>query len=183
MRDTVGILAACDGEDVKIGSHGTHAHSSALVSGAYATRHSIARIVGGAATRCALAAFAVGSCAAQQKPPESQKPALAAGAKLYRENCAVCHGNDGKGNGPPPASSSFTEIPPDLTTLAKRHDRKFPDAYVESVLRNGVPVPDHGPEEMPVWGTIFKATTKSDEAKVTQRINNLTGYLKSIQEK
>ena len=140
-------------------------------------------VVEGAATRCVLAALAVGSCAAQQKPPESQKSALATGAKFYRENCAVCHGNDGKGNGPPPSSSSFTEIPPDLTTLAKRHDGKFPDAYVESVLRNGAPVPDHGPAEMPVWGMILKATTKADEAKITQRIKNLIDYLKSIQAK
>lgn len=130
-----------------------------------------------------LALLAAGSSAAQQKPLTPEKTALAAGAKFYRENCAVCHGSDGKGNGPPPTSSSFTEPPPDLTTLRKRHDGTFPDAYVESVLRNGVSLPDHGPAEMPVWGTILKATMKSDEAKITQRIKNLTDYLKSIQEK
>jgi mono/diheme cytochrome c family protein len=131
----------------------------------------------------ALALLAAGWCAAQQKPLAPEKTALAAGAKFYRENCAVCHGSDGKGNGPPPTSSSFTEPPPDLTTLRKRHDGTFPDAYVESVLRNGVSLPDHGPAEMPVWGTILKATMKSDEAKITQRIKNLTDYLRSIQDK
>lgn len=131
----------------------------------------------------ALALLAAGSSAAQQKPLAPEKTALTAGAKFYRENCAVCHGSDGKGNGPPPTSSSFAEPPPDLTTLRKRHDGTFPDGYVDSVLRNGVSLPDHGPAEMPVWGTILKATMKSDEAKITQRIKNLTDYLKSIQDK
>lgn len=130
---------------------------------------------------CAFAIIAGGLCAAQQKPPTKQVPI--SGVRLYKENCAVCHGNDGKGNGAPPASSPFTEPPPDLTTLAKRHEGKFPDAYVELVLRNGTPARDHGPAEMPVWGTIFKAATKSDQAQVNLRIKNLIDYLKSIQEK
>ena len=151
--------------------------------GTYRFRCSLARIIGGLATLGVLTTVNAGFSRAQQKPPESEKSALAGGAKFFKENCAVCHGNDGKGSGPPPASSSFSEPPPDLTTLAKRHDGKFPDAYVESVLRNGVPMPDHGPAEMPVWGLILKAMTKSDEAKVTQRIKSLTDYLRSIQEK
>jgi len=151
--------------------------------GTYRFRYSLARIIGGLATLGVLTTVNAGFSRAQQKPPESEKSALAGGAKFFKENCAVCHGNDGKGSGPPPASSSFTEPPPDLTTLAKRHDGKFPDAYVESVLRNGVRMPDHGPAEMPVWGPILKAMTKSDEAKVTQRIKSLTDYLRSIQEK
>lgn len=130
---------------------------------------------------CALAGLVSGLSLAQQQPPK--KPGLTAGARLYKENCAVCHGNDGKGNGPPPETSAFTAPPPDLTTLAKRHGGKFPDAYVESVLRNGTTVPDHGPVEMPVWGTLFKAEAKSDEPQVALRIINLTNYLKSIQEK
>jgi len=130
-----------------------------------------------------LAVLVTGPPAIPQKPAEAEKSTQAAGARFYRQNCAVCHGNDGKGNGPPPSSSSFTEPPPDLTTLTKRYDGKFPDAYVESVLRNGVSLPDHGSAEMPVWGTILKATTKSDEAKITQRVKNLIEYLRSIQEK
>lgn len=136
---------------------------------------------------CAAAVIALFSassalCAAQQSSVV-HKPSSAAGARLYKANCAVCHGNDGKGNGPPPASSPFTESPPDLTTIATRHDGKFPDAYIESVLRNGTPAPEHGPAEMPVWGTLFKAAAKSDEAQVRSRIQDLIAYLKSIQTK
>lgn len=138
-----------------------------------------------AVTCCTLLGFFACLCAAQEKPAKQTKanPASSAGAKLYKQNCAVCHGNDGKGNGPPPKSSPFTEPPPDLTTLAKRHNGEFPVAYVKSVLRNGVDMPDHGPAEMPVWGVAFKATTKSDEAEVTARITSLTSYLESLQVK
>lgn len=132
---------------------------------------------------CALLGLAVSLCAAQQKPPKKKNSAPASGAELYKQNCAICHGNDGKGGGAPPASSPFTEPAPDLTTLAQRHDGKFPAAYVADILRSGVKLPDHGPVEMPVWGVIFKATTKADEAQVTQRITHLTNYLKSIQAK
>lgn len=140
------------------------------------------RVLYSAAMLLALAGLTGDRWAAQQTPP-TKKSAPTAGARLYKANCAVCHGNDGKGNGPPPESSPFTEPPPDLTTLAKRHEGKFPDEYVELVLRNGTPAPQHGPAEMPVWGTIFKAATKSDQAQISARIQNLISYLKSIQVK
>lgn len=134
---------------------------------------------------CVLLGFAAGFCAAQEKPAKQTKPnaSLAAGAKLYRQNCAVCHGNDGKGNGPPPAASRFTEPTPDLTTLTKRHNGEFPADYVKSVLRNGVSMPDHGPAEMPVWGVVFQAIAKSDETKVAARIADLSNYIQSLQAK
>jgi mono/diheme cytochrome c family protein len=109
-------------------------------------------------------------------------PALAEGATLYKRNCAVCHGNDAKG-GSAPKSRLFTQPAPDLTTLTKRHNGKFPGEYVASVLRSGAKVPGHGPAEMPVWGTIFKASANSGEAQVDHRIAALTAYLESLQVK
>lgn len=100
------------------------------------------------------------------------------GAELYSQHCAVCHGNDLKGSGPVPAPF---RAPPDLTTLARRHGGKFPDAYVSGVLRNGIIMPAHGPAEMPIWGTDF-AMDKSGQP-VTLRITNLTNYIKSRQTK
>lgn len=138
-----------------------------------------------AAVACALVGL-VSSCSAARQKKTSQaarETAKIDGAKLYKQNCAVCHGNDGKGGNAPPASSPFTEPPPDLTTLARRHDGKFPRAYVTRVLRSGVKLSDHGPAEMPVWGTIFKSMAKSNDAQVTARINALTDYLKTIQVK
>ncbi|GEM_PF-3952771 len=96
--------------------------------------------------------------------PGRFKDSLSEGARLYKRNCAVCHGNDAKG-GKAPKSALFTTPAPDLTTLAQRHEGKFPDEYVRTVLRSGVKMPDHGTAEMPIWGAIFNATAKSDQAQ------------------
>jgi hypothetical protein len=77
----------------------------------------------------------------------------------------------------------FNDVPPDLTTLARRHGGKFPDAYVSNVLRNGVTMPAHGPAEMPIWGTDFKASDRLDENQITLRIRALSNYIKSLQAK
>jgi len=103
------------------------------------------------------------------------------GAQLYKQYCADCHANDLKGNGPAPYP--FKDYPPDLTTLARRHGGKFPDEYVIDVLRHGVPIPAHGPAEMPIWGMDFRAGGQADEAQVTLRITSLKDYIKSRQVK
>ncbi|MFZ0738772.1 MAG: c-type cytochrome [Candidatus Acidiferrales bacterium] len=102
------------------------------------------------------------------------------GAELYQQHCAVCHGKDLTGSGPAPYPF---RAPPDLTTLAQRHGGKFPDAYVSNVLRNGVVMPAHGPAEMPIWGTDFRAAGGLSSAQVAQRIADLTNYIKSLQAK
>jgi len=101
-------------------------------------------------------------------------------AELYNQYCVACHGSDLKGNGSFPAPY---RVPPDLTTLARRHAGRFPDAYVSKVLRNGMVLPAHGPAEMPVWGEEFKASDRLDAAQVTARIRGLTEYIKSLQAK
>jgi mono/diheme cytochrome c family protein len=107
--------------------------------------------------------------------PYSNAPS---GTQLYSQHCAACHGSDLKGTGPFPFPY---RTPPDLTTLARRHGGKFPDAYVMKVLRRGVTLPAHGPAEMPVWGTEFEATDKLDKTQVALRIKNLSNYIKSLQ--
>jgi mono/diheme cytochrome c family protein len=101
------------------------------------------------------------------------------GAEMFKQYCAVCHGLGGKGDGP--AASALKVAPPDLTTLAKRHDGKFPDDYVANVLRNGAKAPAHGTAEMPIWGPLFSTMGQEDQAQVAMRISNLTKYLKSLQ--
>ena len=104
------------------------------------------------------------------------------GKAMYKEYCAVCHGEDGKGEGP---FASTLKVPPaDLTTLAKRHGGKFPYDYVSGVLLFG-PGPSilHGSSDMPTWGPIFQYFDKNNERAVQQRIKNLCNYLASLQEK
>ena len=123
----------------------------------------------------------VGTLAAQEKQGTSEPVAPAnppSGAELYKQDCGACHGDDLKGSGPFPPPY---RVPPDLTTLARRHGGKFPDLYVSNVLRNGVKLPAHGPAEMPVWGAEFEATEQLNKAQVTLRVKNLTNYIKSLQ--
>jgi mono/diheme cytochrome c family protein len=112
---------------------------------------------------------------------QSQTPSTPpSGADLYGQHCAVCHGDDLKGGSPAPYPY---RVPPDLTTLARRHGGEFPGAYVSNVLRVGVIMPAHGPAEMPVWGIAFRAGERLDEAQVTLRITELINYIRSLQAK
>ena len=127
---------------------------------------------------CALFGLVISLHAAQEKQVKKVPAASSStpsGAELYKQRCAACHGNDLKGSGPVP---SPYRVPPDLTTLTRRHGGKFPGAYVSDVLRNGVILPAHGPAEMPVWGEDFRVGDHLDEHQVTLRITSLINYIK-----
>jgi mono/diheme cytochrome c family protein len=115
----------------------------------------------------------------QKAPIEQTSPA--SGQEMFKTYCAACHGADAKGAGP--ASSDLKTVPPDLTTLAKRHDGKFPGDYVSNVLRYGAKAPAHGSSEMPVWGPLFATVSGRDPSVVNMRISNLVRYLESLQRK
>jgi mono/diheme cytochrome c family protein len=117
----------------------------------------------------------------QANKVQTEMPDVASGKQTYREYCASCHGEDGKGMGP--AASALKTPPSDLTTLAKRHAGKFPEEYVSEILRLGLPIRAHGSSDMPVWGPIFGARDKFNEVAVRRRIKNLCAYLASLQEK
>lgn len=102
------------------------------------------------------------------------------GAGMFKDYCAVCHGKDGKGDGP--AAPALKQTPANLTTLAERHGGKFPDLYVQQVLRNGAKTPAHGDAEMPVWGPLFRSMD-ADPAIMYVRISSLVNYIKSLQVK
>jgi mono/diheme cytochrome c family protein len=136
--------------------------------------------------RCALMILALlGTtaevCAAQEKQDKDvPRSSSVSGVELFTQHCAVCHGNDLKGVRPVPPPY---RVPPDLTTLARRHAGVFPSAYVTSVLRNGVTMPSHGPAQMPAWGTDFREMEGADATQVKLRISALTSYIKSRQRK
>ena len=60
----------------------------------------------------------------------------ASGKEMYESYCAVCHGTDGKGNGP--AASALKTPSTDLTTLSKNNGGKYPSL---KVLRQSVAIP------------------------------------------
>lgn len=128
--------------------------------------------------------FTAGVAVAQSRRPPDQSPFpptyVPSGEHLYKQFCSACHGMDAKGHGP--AAASLKTLPPDLTTLSRRHEGKFPDEYVSSVLLFGPGTTAHGSSEMPTWGPVFMYLDKHDEAAAKQRIKNLTEYLKSLQQ-
>lgn len=103
------------------------------------------------------------------------------GRGMYGEYCAVCHGKEGKGDGP--AASELKVPPPDLTMLAKHNNGKYPSDHVASILRFGTPAPAHGTADMPIWGTVLgtSAIHGTDLVKVQQRISKLTDFIESLQ--
>lgn len=121
---------------------------------------------------------------AQEKPVKKapiQASNPASGAEMFKQYCAVCHGKDGKGDGP--AAADLKTAPADLTALAKNNGGKFPSDHVSNVLRNGVKATAHGTVDMPTWGPLFQSVSGKDQAIVDMRITNLTNYIKSLQEK
>jgi mono/diheme cytochrome c family protein len=126
-----------------------------------------------------LIASAKGAPAVDDTLPSNAVPS---GKAMYRQYCATCHGVEAKGDGP--YAPMLKVPPPNLTTLAKRHDGKFPYDYVTEVLRFGPgPTIAHGSADMPTWGPIFQYLDKNNERAVRQRIKNLCDYLASLQGK
>lgn len=141
----------------------------------------ILRVAGLCLVSWTLSAGSAKTLGAQKSDDAAVTSATApSGAELFAKHCAACHGADLKGAGPfPPPYRK----PPDLTTLTRRHQGKFPAAYVTKVLRSGVTLPAHGPAEMPVWGSEFQAREKVSKEEVSLRIKALQEYLKSLQVK
>jgi len=123
---------------------------------------------------------AVSGALAQAEPGKAASDAsVASGHDLFNAYCASCHGKDGKGKGP--AAASLKTPPPDLTTLAKRHEGKFPAAEVADTISGESAMSAHGSREMPVWGPFFLALSGVKEKPAKARIEDLVNYLESIQ--
>jgi mono/diheme cytochrome c family protein len=128
---------------------------------------------------------------AQEKAPAEGAPTVkhvpitntspASGKDMFDSYCAVCHGKDGKGDGP---AASALKIPPaNLTELARKSGGKYPAAHVASVLRGQADLAPHGNKEMPVWGPLFGSISKGQEGMVQERISNLVNYIETLQQK
>ncbi len=103
------------------------------------------------------------------------------GPGLYAEYCAVCHGKEGKGDGP--MAKALKVAPPDLTHLAARSGGRFPAERVQKIIAGKEQVSaGHGTREMPVWGPIFSQIAW-DQDLGQIRVYNLAKYLEKIQAK
>ena len=78
---------------------------------------------------------------------------------LGKRDCAVCHGEKGKGDGPYTAVIQTTRIP-DLTKLAANNNGVFPFARVYETIDGTQSVKAHGTTLMPIWGKDYLAQSR-----------------------
>lgn len=156
-------------------------------------RHLSLRGVLALAAVISLACIGLSAQAQTPQKADVQKPAPAVkgvrgvpirsvdGRDNFDAYCAVCHGPDGKGNGP--AAPAMKVTVPDLTMIAARNQGKFDSARIQAIIRGTdrtTKTPAHGVEDMPIWGDVFRS---DDRGTNTLRIGNLVSYLQSIQAK
>src|ERR1700690_4225782 len=122
------------------------------------------------------------SASAQIKNPPQPAVRPVEGATIFRNNCAACHGLDGRGKGP--LSRVLKQDVPDLTRLSRRNDGAFPAGHVRNTIEFGADnlLPAHGSKDMPIWGPIFHEID-FDQDLGNVRLENITRFLESIQRK
>ena len=113
------------------------------------------------------------------------------GKREYDSNCAVCHGEKGKGDGPYTAVIQMIQIP-DLTKLAANNNGVFPFARVYETIDGRQFVKAHGTTLMPIWGKDYLVQSREsyyDDYRydpavfVRARILALTEYVYRLQTK
>lgn len=97
---------------------------------------------------CLLGASMIMACT-----PEEEMPGPQDGKALFMKNCAVCHGENAKGEGP--MARSMVKAPKDLTLISVRHGDKFPKAKIMSII-DGYAKAELTAPGMPEFGDLLK---------------------------
>lgn len=114
-------------------------------------------------------------------PPEASREA---GQALFAEDCALCHGADGTGDGP--MAAGLKTQPADLTRIAARRDGVWPMLEVMSIV-DGYSKRTRPREEMPIIvglteGPMVDLDTGNGLVTPTPaRLVAIVRYLESIQ--
>ena len=137
------------------------------------------RRAGSVVLRFAVGASLLGLCASVRVAATD----TSVGRELYVENCAGCHGLDGRGNGP--RAAGLTWPPTDLTKLHERHGNPLRRDEVAAWIDGRKDLEAHGAREMPVWGDLFfegeLAPPRSIEGSKRRAIELLVDYLQQLQ--
>lgn len=78
-------------------------------------------------------------------PVPATEESIAKGAELYAANCAICHGENGEGDGP--AASGLPKPP---ANLHEDHVQANSDGALFYIISHGVP-----DSPMPAWGDVL----------------------------
>ncbi|CAG1008321.1 hypothetical protein MYXO_03713 [Myxococcaceae bacterium] len=107
----------------------------------------------------------------------------ARGSALYALHCASCHGPGGRGDGP--NAAGLDPPPGDLTTLARRSGGRFDETAVMMAIDGRRAIAQHGPREMPVWGTVFAAKHEGEPFAAyepTVDVRAIADHLRTLQQ-
>lgn len=127
--------------------------------------------------------LALVACAAREMPEPAE------GAQLFAENCAMCHGITGRGDGELAGEirSEAGHPPADLTRITRRAKGKFPRAhvlsYIDGYTRGRLPAG----QNMPEFGLLLEGPTVPVDtgdgvlSPVPRPLAALMIYLESIQ--
>ncbi len=99
--------------------------------------------------------------------------ALALGAEAYRDNCASCHGMDGKGTEAIPDTEQVGG--PDLTLLTVRYGGDYPRKFVTHVIDGRLEIFAHGTRQMPLWGT------QMDDPEAQSTLSAIVEHVETLQ--
>jgi mono/diheme cytochrome c family protein len=129
----------------------------------------------GAALGLCLASVSAGAQTTSRRPDPS---AVERGKATFRQSCAACHGDDGRGNGP--AATALTPRPTNLARLS-RQEGGFSASRVEASIKGIDPVVAHGVPGMMVWGAYFLAEANGSQERADARIRDVVAFIESIQ--
>lgn len=104
------------------------------------------------------------------------------GPTLYRQYCASCHGEDGRGHGP--VEPYLTVKPSDLTRIMVRRDGEFPREQLTRIVAGDEVIAAHGTRTMPIWGEQLQSDvigTVNKSVIARGRIGFLVDYLETLQ--
>ena len=133
-----------------------------------------------------FASATAGDVVIKQVPLKYQQVATTIGEKLFDNNCAVCHGKDGKGDGP--AASGLTKPVADLTVLSANNDGVYPHESVEKTIAGKSRVTADGTIGMLNWEDELLAlrpdwNSLRREEFAKKRIHYLAEHIESLQDK
>lgn len=122
--------------------------------------------------------------------PAAQAQDIDLGKREYQQNCASCHGIDGKGDGP--ISGYLTTKPSDLSTIMQRNNGVFPMSLIVETIDGRRMIAVHGTKDMPAWGNEYDEKAAAyyrdyfdpynPETFITARILALAEYIYELQD-
>jgi mono/diheme cytochrome c family protein len=121
----------------------------------------------------------VAALATAQETGAPSREAIERGRATYRQYCAPCHGNNGRGDAP--GAGAMKPRPTNLTRLT-RQSGTFPAARVEAALKGTDQTQAHS-SGMMVWRAFFLADDNGDEAAANVRVKDVVAFIASIQSK